>query len=64
MTVTRVNALIAAGIVLINSIIPFLQLVGAFHLTADALAALYLVISNFGTLLGLIFASTPVTNTP
>ena len=64
MTVTRVNALIAAGIALVNSIIPFLQLVGVIHLTSDAVAALYIVISNIGTVFGLIFASTPLTNTP
>ncbi len=62
MTLTRTNALIAAGIALVNSIVPFLQLIGVFHLTPDALAALYLVVSNFGTVLGLIFASSPATN--
>lgn len=64
MTVTRTNALIAAAIALVNSIIPFLLLIGAFSLTEKALAALYLVISNFATFIGLLFASTPATNVP
>ena len=64
MTVTRTNALIAALIALINSIIPFLQIIGVLSLTSDGLAALYLIVSNFGTVLGLVFASTPATNTP
>jgi len=62
-TGTRLNAIIAATIVLVNSVIPALQLLGAFHLTSDALAAVYLVVSNLGTLIGLIFAQSPATNT-
>ena len=61
---TRTNALIAALIALVNSIIPFLQIIGVLSLTSDGLAALYLVVSNFGTVLGLVFASSPITNTP
>jgi len=64
MTLTRTNAIVAALIALVNSIIPFLQIVGVFHLTPDGLAALYLVVSNAGTLFGLILASTAATNTP
>jgi hypothetical protein len=63
-TLTRTNALIAAAITLVNSIFPFLQLIGVLHLTSDGMAALYLVVSNAGTVIGLVFASTPATNTP
>ena len=64
MTLTRTNALIAAGVALVNSIVPFLILTGALHWTADTVAAFYLIVSNFGTVVGLIFASSPITNTP
>lgn len=64
MVVTRVNAIIAAVIALVNSIIPFLVLINVLHLGNDAIAALYLIISNAATLFGLIFASTPATNVP
>lgn len=64
MTITRTNALIAAGIALVNSIIPFFVIIGVLHLASDGLAALYLVVSNSATMLGLVFASTPVTNVP
>lgn len=64
MTLTKPNAIIAAVIALVNSIIPFLQIIGVLDLTPDGLAALYLVVSNAGTVVGLLFASTDVTNTP
>ena len=64
MTVTRTNALIAAGIAVVNSLFPFLVLIGALSWDADQIAGAYLVISNLGTFIGLLFASSPVTNTP
>lgn len=64
MTVTRTNAIIAAVLALVNSIIPFLQIVGVLDLTSDGMAALYLIISNLATVVGLVFASSPATNVP
>lgn len=64
MTVTRTNALIAAAIATINSIFPFLVLIGVLDWTPDQVAGAYLVVSNLGTFVGLLFASSPVTNTP
>ena len=64
MTVTRTNTLIAAAIATVNSTIPVLILTGAVSLTEQAVAAVYLAVSNLGTFVGLLFASSPVTNTP
>lgn len=63
MSGTRVNQLVAAGIAFVNSIIPVLVLTGAVSLTSDAVAAIYLAVSNFFTIVGLIFAESPATNT-
>ncbi len=64
LVITRTNALVAAGISLVNSLIPFLVLVGAIHLTSDGVAGAYLVVSNAGTFVGLLFAGSSITNTP
>ena len=63
MTGTRVNQLVAAGIAFVNSVVPVLVLTGAVSLTTDAVAAIYLAVSNFGTVVGLIFAQSDTTNT-
>lgn len=63
MTGTKLNQVIAAGIALVNSVIPFLILVGALHWTADTVAAAYLIVSNVGTFVGLLFAQSGATNT-
>lgn len=63
MTGTRLNQIVAAGIAFVNSIFPLLVLTGAVDWTPDTLAAVYLVVSNFFTLLGLILAQSPATNT-
>lgn len=60
---SRLNALVAAGIALVNSIIPFLILVGALTWTPDTVAAAYLIVSNVGTFIGLCFAQSSATNT-
>lgn len=64
MTVTRVNVIIAAIMAVVNSVFPALILLNVIHWTSDQTAAVVLVISNTLTLIGLLFASTPVTNTP
>lgn len=64
MTLTKTNAVIAALIALVNSIFPLLQILGVIDLTPDGMAAVYLVVSNVGTVAGLILAGSPVTNTP
>jgi len=60
---SKLNGVIAAGIALANSVVPLLQLLGVIHLTSDGVAAVYLVISNLGTFVGLLFAQSPATNT-
>jgi len=64
MTLTKANAIGAAVIALANSVFPFLVLIGVLHWDGDDVAAAMLVVTNLVTLGGLIFASTPVTNTP
>ncbi len=64
MTLTRTNALVAAGIAFVNSVFPFLVLVGVLDWTPETIAAAYLVVSNLLTTIGLIFASSPTTNVP
>ena len=64
MQLTRTNALIAAGLAIVNSLLPFLVLIGALDWTPDEVAACYLVVSNVGTFVGLLFASTTSTNVP
>lgn len=63
MQLTRTNALIAAGIAVVNSLLPFLVLIGVLTWTSDQMAGAYLVVSNVGTFIGLLFASTSSTNT-
>lgn len=60
---TTLNAVVAGGISTVNSIIPFLILVGVLHWTADAVAAAYLVVSNIGTFVGLMIALAKASNT-
>jgi len=64
MQLTRTNAIVAAVIATVNSIFPFLVLIGVLDWTPDQVAGAYLVVSNAATTVGLIFASSPVTNTP
>lgn len=62
-TGTKLNALIAGAIALVNSIIPALTVLNVVSLTSDQMAAIYLVVSNTATFVGLLFANNPSTNT-
>lgn len=64
MSLTRTNALIAGVMAIVNSLFPALILLGVVDWTPDQVAAVVLVISNSLTFVGLLFASSPVTNTP
>lgn len=64
MSVTKANAISAAIISLVGSTLPFLVLVGALDWGADTISAAVLVVTQVVTLGGLIFASTPASNTP
>lgn len=64
MTLTRPNALIAAGIALVNAIIPFLVLISVLSWDGEQVASAMGIVSLAGTFIGLLFASTPATNTP
>ncbi len=64
MTVTKVNALIAGVMAIVNSLFPALILLDVVHWSTDQTAAVVLVISNALTFVGLLFASTTATNVP
>ena len=64
MTLTRNNALVAAIIATVNSVFPFLVLVGVLDWSADTIAAAMLVVTNTVTMGGLMFSGTPASNTP
>ena len=49
MTLTRTNALIAAALAIVNSLLPFLVLIDVLHWNADQIAGAYLVVSNVAT---------------
>lgn len=60
---SKLNAVIAAVIALVNSIIPALNILGVVHLSSDQMSALYLVVSNAATVVGLLLAQSKTTNT-
>ena len=62
MSGSRLNALIAGLMAIVNSVFPFLILIGVLHWTADEIAACVLVISNVLTFVGLLFAQSDATN--
>jgi len=64
MNLTRANTVIAAVMAVVNSLFPFLIVIGVLNWTGEQTAACILVISNLVTLGGLFLASTPVTNAP
>lgn len=62
MQLTRVNALIAGVMAIVNSLFPALILLNVIHWSTDQVAGVVLVISNTLTFVGLLFASTTATN--
>lgn len=63
MTGSRLNQINAAVFAVIQSLIPALILLGVLDWTTDTTAAVLLVVTNTLTLVGLIFAQSPRTNT-
>lgn len=63
MTGSRLNQINAAVFAVVQSLIPALILLGVLDWTADTTAAVLLVVTNTLTLVGLIFAQSPKTNT-
>jgi len=60
---SRINQINAAVFAVVQSLIPALILLGVLNWTPDTIAAVALVVSNTLTLVGLIFAQSPTTNT-
>lgn len=63
MTGSRLNQINAAVFAVVQSLIPALILLGVLDWTADTTAAVLLVVTNTLTLVGLVFAQSPATNT-
>ena len=62
MSGTKLNRVIAAGIALVNAIIPFLVLIGAVSLSPEGVAGAMGIVSLAGTFVGLLFAQSDATN--